>query len=624
MIQLEASVGLLNRLLGRPPARRIGRVEATLYTGHKTLEVIGESHHQETLWRIVGGIRRDPVRHPTFAVLMPEPENSYDRNAIKVLIGGEVVGYLSREDAALYLPGLLRLIQTSTNGLVALEGEIVGGGPREDGLGRLGVFLRHDPVDFGVSSDPVHDPSGFRTGFSFAAATDLEDDSYDLSWSRSLSGNDTIAIKQLRTLLKSESDPIDRHYMFSELEDRLYKSRDAFASALDEFDAACEQHDAEMDMIRTALFDKFGAVPFIGAYRQATIRCQKAKDWPKMRGWAERGISVYGEEAARPEWVEYLRHRLEYAISKMEAANRPKPPRASASEAAPRSRHAVETEMLTCAECGSTFERVRTRGRKPHTCPSCQGPGGARARELITTPARPCSFGRIAGGSGRRQGLVRRGQLEKLDGRKGRAHDSLELSVHSCAVYFEALELLRSLAPLTFGRTSLAVKIVLHLDERLDGGHDVLPEALSGEILVEQVQGFVLVCIDALRVRDREQTLPDGGGDRRNATRVCYPDTVVPLHVADGGRQSGRDENCDVGIGGDLILLQLGHPARTPVARSFGFPEDRSAVVPARGTDRLKNVSTTYARLDGFDPVVRETFAQHILDVSLENFALES
>ena len=33
---------------------------------------------------------------------------------------------------------------------VALNGVIVGGGIREDGPGRLGVFLRHDPADFGL------------------------------------------------------------------------------------------------------------------------------------------------------------------------------------------------------------------------------------------------------------------------------------------------------------------------------------------------------------------------------------------------------------------------------------------------------------------------------------------
>ena len=32
-----------------------------------------------------------------------------------------------------------------------------------------------------------------------------------------------------------------------------------------------------------------------------------------------------------------------------------------------------EVEALTCTTCGSSFERVRTRGREPLQCPSCRG-----------------------------------------------------------------------------------------------------------------------------------------------------------------------------------------------------------------------------------------------------------
>lgn len=126
-------------------------IAATLYEGDQTLEVVGESHYQDTLWRIVGGRGRERVRYQTIAVLAPELENPYDRNAVQVLIGGELVGYLSREDAAAYRPGLVRLIGNSVDGRVALEAAICGGGNRADGLGRLGVFLHHNPTDFGLA-----------------------------------------------------------------------------------------------------------------------------------------------------------------------------------------------------------------------------------------------------------------------------------------------------------------------------------------------------------------------------------------------------------------------------------------------------------------------------------------
>ena len=140
-----------------------------------------------------------------------------------------------------------------------------------------------------------------------------------------LSGNIAKAIQQLRMLLETVDDPIDRHYMMVELEERLYKCRDAFASALDEYDNVCQQHDAEMDTIRAALVEKFGKLPILDTYRQAAVRCQKAGDWPAALWWAERGLSVYGQDAARPEAVEDLRKRVDHATAKIEAAHIPKP-----------------------------------------------------------------------------------------------------------------------------------------------------------------------------------------------------------------------------------------------------------------------------------------------------------
>jgi HIRAN domain len=168
--------GLLSRLFGKPSVRAL---EANLYTGDETLEVVGESHYQDALWRIVGGHRRDPVRYETEAVLELEAGNRHDANAIRVVIHGALVGYLSREDAAAYRPGLLRLMETSPTGRVALGAAIVGGGPRSDGIGFLGVFLDHDPADFGLAARYAANGPSLRTGFSEAIATDLEDDSWN-------------------------------------------------------------------------------------------------------------------------------------------------------------------------------------------------------------------------------------------------------------------------------------------------------------------------------------------------------------------------------------------------------------------------------------------------------------
>lgn len=372
-------MGFFDRVLNRPQrpeqAQRSPQPEhiAIVLQGDETLEVVGESYRQDDLWQLAGGFSHDRIRCEVIAALVPEPENSHDSNAVKVVIDGRLVGYLSREDAALYRPGLLRLMESHA-GPIALAGQIVGGGQREDRIGMLGVFLDHDPADFGLRPRQTGHIGELRTGFSEALATDLEDDSYDLSWYGQLSGSRTPAdIVLLRKLLANERDPIDRHYMLAELGRCLYKSRDAFASALDEFDAVCVQHDAEMADIRAALFEKFDSVPVIDMYRQATIRCQKARDWTRMRSWAERGLAVYASDAARPEAVADLHKRLAYADAKLAGKTASTPASRSARTGSTSTKTAVPTmETLVCARCGTAFERVRSRGRKPHRCPQCR------------------------------------------------------------------------------------------------------------------------------------------------------------------------------------------------------------------------------------------------------------
>jgi hypothetical protein len=290
-------------------------LEAVLLDGDELLNVVGESHYQEELWAIVGGRRRDPVRDDVIAILLPEVDNPVDENAISVWVYLKLVGHLSREDAVLYREGLLRLIAEKDNRPIALRGRIVGRGEieEEDRIGYLGVFLDHDPADFGLERHPA--APQFATGWSSA----------DLPWQTTLSLQDSMAIPQLRSLLETEREAFSRHYVYCALEERLYHCRNAFPSALDDFDAVCEQHAQEMDTIRPALVAKFEAVPVIEMYKQATIRCAKAKRWLDARQWAERGIAVYSDEAARPEVVDDLRKRLEHATAKLEEAAHPKP-----------------------------------------------------------------------------------------------------------------------------------------------------------------------------------------------------------------------------------------------------------------------------------------------------------
>ena len=280
---------------------------------------------------IVGGTVGDRIRHDIVAVLVPEPTNPYDANAIAVQIDGQVVGYLSRATAQEYLPGLQHLMSVR-GGYVALRGVIVGGGYYDDGPGRLGVWLEHDPADFGVHSASFSRPAPpghssvdgvMRTGFTEAWLTDAEDDSYDLSWFNDLPEADRPAIAKLRELLAADPDPIDRHFQFAELEARLYRSRDLYESALAEYDEACARHDAEMESICEAFMAKWGKIPLLDTYRQMAIRQQKKKDWQACKWWAERGLALYGQRAAREEAVEDLIKRRNRAVAKLEAAARP-------------------------------------------------------------------------------------------------------------------------------------------------------------------------------------------------------------------------------------------------------------------------------------------------------------
>jgi len=211
-------------------------VEVALVTGSVTLEVVGESHRQDALWNIVGGRSTEHVRQEVVAVLIPETTNEYDPNAISVWVNGLQVGFLSRENAARYRPGLVALWQQHGKP-IALQGAIVGGGRRPNGdIGYLGVFLDHDPTEFGLAQEPPsqHHDAHVRTGRHEVEASNSGLDDLPL--------DDVGAIKMLRRLLEKERGALDRHFAFAELEHRLYRCRDVFASALEEFDTTCEVH----------------------------------------------------------------------------------------------------------------------------------------------------------------------------------------------------------------------------------------------------------------------------------------------------------------------------------------------------------------------------------------------
>lgn len=319
-------MGLIRRLLGSTrtsqpapaapggqPSLMTDGMAATILEGREDLLVVGESYYQDALWELTNSESRfERVRAVVTAMLVAEIDNPYDANAVSVWVAGRKVGHLSRIDAQRVRPGLVELEQRHGTPIV-LRGVIAGGGQRADGPGQLGVFLRFDPRDFGLraSKPPTARKSHMDTGFSNALATDHDDDSYDLEWIGRLPEDPIKTISTLRKLLETERDPVDRHFMFHHLEAALYRSRDAFASALDEFDECCRLHDAEMEAVCEAFVRKWGNIPWLHTYKQMCIRLARAKDFEGALWWADRGLALYGERAAREDAVADLRKRAD-------------------------------------------------------------------------------------------------------------------------------------------------------------------------------------------------------------------------------------------------------------------------------------------------------------------------
>lgn len=278
-----------------------------LTEGNTLLEVVGESYRQEHLWALVGAGRPMPIVQPTLAILWPEPENPHDPNAIAVWIDGGHVGYLSRSSARELLDGLRSLMERH-RGLVGAKGEIRGGGFGIDQPGHLGVFLRYNPTDFGLALPTLPrghtQVTGMLTGGSAAA------NSGRLRWVGKISPDSSTATRQLQKMLSTEIDVLDRHFMFSELEDRVYRARKLYSEALAIFDDVIRRHDAEMDVIRDTFVMEFGELPQFPVYRQAAVRYQQAKDFRSALWWAQRGLEIYGNHQCRVDGPKDLHDRV--------------------------------------------------------------------------------------------------------------------------------------------------------------------------------------------------------------------------------------------------------------------------------------------------------------------------
>lgn len=103
---------------------------------------VGEASYQEALIAVCGSSRWERVRHQCMAALVPEPDNPYDPNAVRVFAECDgthlLVGYLSRGDAVDYGSVVVRAGKLGLT--IACTAHVAG---REQGseTPNLGIFL---------------------------------------------------------------------------------------------------------------------------------------------------------------------------------------------------------------------------------------------------------------------------------------------------------------------------------------------------------------------------------------------------------------------------------------------------------------------------------------------------
>ena len=123
-------MGLMDRFRQRPAEYTVTDIS----TGRYHQEVVGESHYQREIAQAVS--KAEPAsngRPVTRVLVLREPKNRHDRNAVKVLdLEGRTFGYLPRETAAELNEALAKL--EARGQPASCMAVIAGGGDRSFGV----------------------------------------------------------------------------------------------------------------------------------------------------------------------------------------------------------------------------------------------------------------------------------------------------------------------------------------------------------------------------------------------------------------------------------------------------------------------------------------------------------
>jgi hypothetical protein len=126
------------------------------------LGVVGESFYQEALQIVTGGRSFGTSfddHLPVTAVLVPEPENPYDLNAVRIDVLCDAmslkVGYLATENAERYQPFLLELEEEGRVG--TCPARVCGGGPDRS----YGIYLHIAPPESILAPPPIGPDASF-------------------------------------------------------------------------------------------------------------------------------------------------------------------------------------------------------------------------------------------------------------------------------------------------------------------------------------------------------------------------------------------------------------------------------------------------------------------------------